>query len=147
ASVGNITQARQAARAALAISQDAYTRQLAAIALARAGDSSGAQRQVDALNREHPAHTLLQHYSLPTTRAQIELNRAHARRALELLEPTKRFEPSHMYSAGIRGHAYLAAGDGAAAAAEFQKILDHRGLTLNGSIGALAHLYLGRARA
>ena len=46
----------------------------------------------------------------------------------------------------LRGRAYLAAGDGAAAGIEFQKILDHRGLVLNHVTGALAHLYLGRAR-
>src|SRR5208282_3010271 len=46
-----------------------------------------------------------------------------------------------------RGEAYLAAGQGSAAAGEFQKILDHRGLVVNCPIGALAHLGLARAYA
>ena len=52
-----------------------------------------------------------------------------------------------MYPVWVRAQAYLTSGDGAAAVAEFQKILDHRGLVLNNMTGALAHLYLGRARA
>ncbi len=49
------------------------------------------------------------------------------------------------YPAYIRGQAYLAAHNGNAAAAEFQKLLDHRGIVINFPLGALAHLQLGRA--
>jgi Tfp pilus assembly protein PilF len=52
-----------------------------------------------------------------------------------------------MYAVYVRGEAYLAAHQGEQAAAEFQKILDHRGIVLNDPIGALAHLQLGRAYA
>ncbi len=52
-----------------------------------------------------------------------------------------------LYPAYVRGLAYLAAHQGAEAAAEFQKILDHRGIVLSDPIGALAHLQLGRAYA
>ena len=52
-----------------------------------------------------------------------------------------------LYPANIRGEAYLAAHQGSEAAAEFQKILDHRGIAGNSLIGALAHLLLGRAYA
>ena len=52
-----------------------------------------------------------------------------------------------MYPVFVRGEAYLAAHQGCAAAAEFQKILDHRGIVLNEPIGALAHLQIGRAYA
>jgi tetratricopeptide (TPR) repeat protein len=51
------------------------------------------------------------------------------------------------YPAFVRGQAYLAAGHGQEAAAEFQKVLDHRGVVLADPIGALAHLQLGRAYA
>ena len=51
-----------------------------------------------------------------------------------------------MYCVYVRGQAYLALRDGSAAAAEFQKVLDHRGIVGNDVTGALAHLYLGRAR-
>ena len=50
-----------------------------------------------------------------------------------------------MFPVFVRGEAYLAVRQGSKAAAEFQKILDHRGLVLNQPIGALAHLGLGRA--
>jgi eukaryotic-like serine/threonine-protein kinase len=47
----------------------------------------------------------------------------------------------------VRGETYLAAHQGNEAAAQFQKLLDHRGIVLNEPIGALAHLGLGRAYA
>ncbi len=50
-----------------------------------------------------------------------------------------------LYPAYVRGEAYLAAGRGQEAAAEFQKVLNHRGVVLADPIGALAHLQLGRA--
>ena len=52
-----------------------------------------------------------------------------------------------LYPVYVRGEAYLAAHQGSEAAAEFQKILDHRGIVLNEPIGALAHLQIGRAYA
>jgi hypothetical protein len=54
------------------------------------------------------------------------------------------FLPYHVY---VRGEAYLAAGQGSAAAAEFQKILDHSGIVWNCWTGALAHLGVARANA
>jgi tetratricopeptide (TPR) repeat protein len=47
----------------------------------------------------------------------------------------------------VRGEAYLAAGEATEAVAEFQKILDHRGIVISDVIGVLAHLQLGRAYA
>jgi hypothetical protein len=54
---------------------------------------------------------------------------------------------SCLYAVEVRGEAYLAQGNGPAAAAEFQKILDHSGIVQNCSTGALAHLWRGRADA
>jgi hypothetical protein len=122
---------------------------LAAAAAAEAAGFDAAHRLMDALNKEAPHDTLIQKYWLPVLRAQVELGSGHAQRALELLQPAATYElgDGALYSAFVRGQSYLAAGDGPAAAVEFQKILDHRGLVLNDSSGALAHLYLGRARA
>jgi hypothetical protein len=50
-----------------------------------------------------------------------------------------------LYPAYIRGEAYLVAGRGQEAAAEFQKVLSHRGIVLADPIGVLTHLQLGRA--
>jgi len=52
-----------------------------------------------------------------------------------------------MFSAYLRGEAYLQLGDGKSAALEFQKILSHRGIVGSSLHGALAYLGLARARA
>ena len=50
-----------------------------------------------------------------------------------------------LYPVYLRGHAYLLLRQGNEAAAEFQKILEHRGIVLNFPLGALAHIGLARA--
>jgi hypothetical protein len=92
---------------------------------------------------------------LPTLRARLALNNSNPRQALDALRVAAPYElglPSYslynwpnLYPIYVRGEAYLAAHRGKEAAAEFQKILDHRSIVLNESIGALAHLQLGRA--
>jgi eukaryotic-like serine/threonine-protein kinase len=52
-----------------------------------------------------------------------------------------------LFQVFVGGEAYLASHQGSQAAAEFQKILDHRGIVLNSPIGALAHLQIGKAYA
>ena len=93
---------------------------------------------------------------LPTIRAQIETSRKNAARSIELLQAAAPYElgmlsgsatNSCLYPVYVRAEAYLSAQQGPAAAAEFQKILDHRGLLWNCATGALAHLGLGRAYA
>ena len=152
ARLGSKMRARQAATAALALSKSKKVRVWTAAALLEAGDSAAARQQMDALNREAPLDTLVQNYWLPVLRAQIEMQTGHVQQALDLLQPATTYElggayGSALYAAYVRGQAYLASGDGPAAAVEFQKILDRPGLVLNDPIGVLAHLYLGRARA
>jgi len=93
---------------------------------------------------------------IPTINAQIELGRGNGSKAVELLQPAVPYElgeiigslnNSCMYQVYLRGEAYLQATQGTAAAAEFQKLLDHRGIVWNCWSGALAHLGLARARA
>ena len=84
--------------------------------------------------------------------AQLALDGNDASKAVEVLEATSpyelaNFDPSPLYVIYLRGNAYLAAHRGSEAAAEFQKILDHRGLMGNALIAALAHLQIGRAYA
>jgi hypothetical protein len=156
AELGNAALARQNARVAVATFDDFNTRVAAAVTMAVAGDSTGAQNQADGLNKEWPLHTVIQSYWLPAIRAQLEINKGNPRHALEILESAADYElgwdgtrvqVALMYPVYVRGKAYLATGQGAAAAAEFQRILDHRGLVGNNLTGALARLYLGRARA
>jgi hypothetical protein len=125
----------------------------AAMAYAFAGNQLRAQALADSLARQYPENTIVQFNYLPVIRGQIALNAMNPTRALELLKPARRYElgqPAqvislNVYPAFVRGQAYLAAHDGPSALAEFQKILDNPGMSLNEPIAALAHL--GRARA
>ena len=125
----------------------------AALALAMAGDAAHAQAITEELNKNFPLNTLTQSVWLPTIRGQLEINRRVPSSAIELLQAAAPYELGHtnfgpsVYPIYIRGEAYLAAGQGAAAVAGFQKILDHRGLVQNCPTGALAHLGLARAYA
>jgi predicted Zn-dependent protease len=128
-----------------------------ALALAYAGDAGQAQALADDLSKRFPEDTIVQFNYLPTLRAKLELLHANPQEALVLLGAASPYElgvaafdyynwPS-LYPVYVRGEAYLAAHQGSKAAAEFQKILDHRGIVLNEPIGALVHLQLGRAYA
>jgi eukaryotic-like serine/threonine-protein kinase len=153
AEVGYPAKARQKVTSAFPQAPSSDWEIMAALALARAGDSLRAQSMADDLNKRSPANTLLNVYYLPTIRAAIELNRSRPEKAVQFLEATSPYElgnPSplnSLYPVYVRGEAYLAARQGQQAAAEFQKIIDHRGIVANWIFGALAHLQLGRAKA
>jgi predicted Zn-dependent protease len=121
------------------------------LALALAKDANRAQLLADDLDKRFPEDTIIQFNYLPATRAQIALIHNDSSRAIEALQPAAAYElgnPSGaiaVYPVYVRGEAYLAAHRGSEAAAEFQKILDHRELVVNEPIGALAHLQIGRA--
>jgi DNA-binding winged helix-turn-helix (wHTH) protein/tetratricopeptide (TPR) repeat protein len=125
---------------------------IAALALARSGDSEGAQALATELSQRLPSDTLLNGLALPTIRAAAELSRGNANAAIRLLESALPYDMGKnehqppLYAAFLRGQAYLRAGDGKAAEAEFQKLLDHNGMVASHPQGALAHLGLARAR-
>ena len=149
--IGNFPLANSQARNALAASDGRYVAALSAIALALAGDPLAA-RLSDDLSRRFPEDTPLKYNLLPSVQAAAALHRGDSSRAIEALAST-RYEIGQtvqaatfvLYPAYLRGEAYLAARQGAAAAAEFQKIFDHPGLVQNEPIAALAHLEMGRA--
>jgi serine/threonine protein kinase/Flp pilus assembly protein TadD len=155
AEFGNAAAAKQAATEALALSDGHDSEIMASLALARAGEVAKAQQIADKLDRDSPLDTMLQGYWLPTIRASIALSKGDGKRAVELLQPAStyelgqplQFQLSTMYPVYVRGQAFLKQGLGAQAAVEFQKIIDHPGLTVNFPLGSLAHLELGRARA
>ena len=109
------------------------------------------------LDKRFPEDTIVQFNYLPTLRAKLALLRASPLQALDTLGVAAPYELGlaafdyhnwpNLYPVYVRGEAYLAAQQGKEAAAEFQKIFDHRGIVLNEPIGALAHLQLGRAYA
>jgi tetratricopeptide (TPR) repeat protein/predicted Ser/Thr protein kinase len=149
--------AHEDAAAALNIAPDSRdTQALAAIIFGRSGDAGRAQSLAEDLNKRFPANTIVQTVWLPTIRAQIELERKNPTKAVEQLQSITPYElgaaigilsNSCMVPTYLRGEAYLDMRQGSAAAGEFQKILDHRGLVWNCATGALAHLGLARARA
>ena len=127
-----------------------------ALTLARAGDAVQAQKLADKISAEYPLDTLIQGYWLPAIRAAIALGRGNPQQAIAELEGAAyelgmtmpaRFLGGPMYPVYLRGLAYLKSGQGKPAAAELQKMLDHRCLVGNYVLGALAHLQLGRAQA
>ncbi len=153
AEFGNLATAKQDVATALTLTPGRDVEMLAALALVRSGEIVRAKTIVGELEKSYPSQTVLKVYWLPTIKAAIELNANNAAQSLvyleaaapyELGEPPQ-FQLGTLYPAYIRGQAQLMAHNGAAAAAEFQKFLDHRGIVINFPLGTLAHLGLARA--
>ena len=154
AEFGNTALARKAVADAMALSSKPDIELLAALALARIGDTVQSSALADKVAAEFERDTMIQAYWLPTIRAAIAVDRGDAQKAVELLSMSSEYElgmpvqwPSHgtLYPVYVRGEAYLRTGDGVQAATEFQKMIDHRGIVANFPLGALARLQLGRA--
>jgi eukaryotic-like serine/threonine-protein kinase len=153
--VGNMSQAKQQAQAVLALSTGRDVEAISAIALGLAGDSAQATRLAADLAKRFPENTIVQFNYFPTIHAAAALQGGSASKAIEALVPVAPYElgsPAQtltfaLYPVYLRGEAYLAAHQGSAAVAEFQKILNHPGVVGNEPIGAVAHLGLARAYA
>jgi eukaryotic-like serine/threonine-protein kinase len=155
--LGNVDDARQRASLSVKRSTGRDVQFGAALAFAYAGDPARAQALTDDLSTKFPEDTIVQSNYLPTLRAKLALSRGNASEAIETLRAAKPWELGQttgstygwnaLYPVFVRAEAYLAARQGQEATAEFQKILDHRGIVLNAPIGALAHLGLARAYA
>jgi eukaryotic-like serine/threonine-protein kinase len=157
AELGNLEEARRQAATAVLLAGNRYTRILAALAFARAGESNQAQILADKLIQEFPADTVLNSYWLPSIAAAQQLRAGDAGRALATLESARPYELGQssifqvvafgpMYPIYLRGQAFLVRQQGQEAAAEFQRIIAHPGLTQNFPFASLAHLQLARAR-
>jgi serine/threonine protein kinase len=149
--VGNAAGARQLANEALALSPGRDVRIAAALTLAELDEAAQAQKIADQLNMELPLDTIMQSYWLPSIRAALSLHRGDAAQALALLDAATPYElgvgnVSVMVPVYVRGMAYLKAGQGGNAAAQFKKMLVHRGLGQNAPIEVLAQLQLARAQ-
>lgn len=155
---GNAPAAKRGAMAALELSQSRDVEYGAAFALALSGDSSLSQSLAKDLGKRFSQDTTVQFSYLPALRGLFELNRGAPAQAVEQLQTAAPYDLAvpgitffwffgALYPDYVRGEAYLAAHQGDKAAAEFQKILDHRGLVLADPMGAMARLQLGRALA
>jgi eukaryotic-like serine/threonine-protein kinase len=127
-----------------------------ALAFAIAGESARAESLAQDLSRRFPLDTQMQSLWLPAIQTELALGRGKPGLSLNSLQAASSIEYgtipfvnnlSCLYPTYVRGEAYLSAGQGAAAAAEFQKILDHNGIVWNCWTGALAHLGLARANS
>jgi len=151
---GDAKQAIADAEAAMTLARNRDVLAMAALSLALAGDTKQTEKLLAELDRSFPLDTLVQSYWLPTIRAAVALQHKNPGQAIELLKATSRVElglPTQvtvsLCPVYLRGEAYLALHDGMAAAAEFQKFIDHSGIVLNFPWGALARLSLARAYA
>jgi serine/threonine protein kinase/tetratricopeptide (TPR) repeat protein len=147
--------ARERANAGMKVAPDSpETQEFGALVLAGSGDVKRAEALMQDLQKRFPFHTMVQSYWLPTIRAQIALVNQQPQQAIDMLQaalpvelgqPLSTQGPYCLYSVYVRAEAYLAAGQGGAAAAELQKLIDHRGISWSCATGALARLGLGRA--
>lgn len=157
AEFNNTAQCRQQITPALAEAPTRDVTVLAALAFARIGDSDRAERMARDLADRFPLNTAINRYWLPAIYASINIKRHNLAKALEDLQTTSTYElgtPLPQFEVGgtlypvyIRGEVYLLLRRGKEAAAEFQKFLKHRGVSVNSPLGALARLQLGRAYA
>ncbi len=145
---GQFTSAKAAAAQSLALDRNQIPLTRAALALAQSGEPSQVQSLIAELAKAHPKDTLLNGVWLPTIRAAMELQLGNAGQAIELLQAASRYEAAaDFWPPYLRGQAYLRLKSGREAAAEFQKILDHRGEAPLSALYPIAHLGLARASA
>ena len=150
AEFGNASKAREFAAKSMSEAHGRGNLEAAAIALAMAGEGARAQTIVDDLSHRYPSDTLLHSVSIPEVAALLALNRKAPDQAIDALRAAAPYElgvnqfPLSNY---IRGSAYLQEKRGTEAAAEFQKIIDHRGIDVAVPEHSLAKLGLGRAYA
>ena len=153
--VGNETEARQAVAHALALAPGRDVRVLCAVALARSGETSQSKALMEGLKKSEPSNTFLKVYWIPVLEASMALAQHAPERAIIALEPSLPYELGNpapegagtLHPAYLRGLAYLAEKNGPAAAAEFQKFVNHAGIVQNFVFASLARLQLGRAYA
>ena len=153
---GNVAQARRGAMVALELSKGRDVEYGAAFALALTGDSAGTEALANDLDKRFPEDTSVRSSYLPVLRALVATIGREPAKAIEALQAAAPYELGvplswfngtfgQLYPVYVRGQAYLAARQGSQAAAEFQKILDHRGIVASDPIGAVARFELGRA--
>jgi len=156
--LGDVSAAKRDALAALKHSKDRELLYGVALALVLSGDNLATQKIAADLERRFPEDTSVKFSYLPTLRAFLELNHGEPAKAIEALQIAAPYELGTqrstihggfgaLYPVYARGKSYLTLHQGAQAAAEFQKIVDHRGVVISDPIGVLAYLELGRAYA
>jgi tetratricopeptide (TPR) repeat protein len=148
AAFGESQSARKDAAGAVALSRDRQTLSASAVALAWGGDLAGAQKLADEAAHKYSKDTLVNSIIVPAVEAEIAVQGHDPAKAIQLLQVSAPYELGSEFAfltLYTRGRAYLAAHDGANAEAQYQEILDHRGVGITSPLYALAHLGLARA--
>jgi tetratricopeptide (TPR) repeat protein len=151
--MGNVAAARQGVARALALAPGRDVKVLSALALARSGETTQSKTLLEGLQKSEPGNTYLKVYWFPVIEASIALAQQAPERAIVALEPSLPYElggpppGTAMDPPYIRGLDYLSQKNGPAAAAEFQKFIDHATIVQNFPIAAIARLQLARAYA
>ena len=155
--LGSAAEAKARAKAALELSPGHDVEYAVGFALAKLGNTEQSHKLASDLNRRLPEDTLVQFQYLPVLRALAALKEGFPATAIQELQSAERYElamnvksldvhsTGAMYPAYVRGEAFLAEHKGVEAAAEFQKLIDHRGIVLADPAAALARLEVGRA--
>jgi eukaryotic-like serine/threonine-protein kinase len=155
AAYGNCREAQRTTARALSLSRGRSALRWSALALAMCGEAGAARQLTAEMSRRFPQDSFVSASWLPMTRAALEIHGGHPARAVETLERARRIElgtDALLWPAYLRGLAYLAQGEGNEAQAEFQKILDRKGVLAPKDLNPVGlTLYplawLGRARA
>ena len=154
AELGNSTIAKQQATAALKLSGAKQVQVLAALALARAGDTIQAAELANHLRRTFSTDSLTNGYWLPSIEAATEIARRNPKEAIRLLQAATPYELGGqpidfdtLYPPYLRGLAYFMLGDGKSAVTEFEKVAGHRGRVGNCSLGSIVHFQLAKTYA
>jgi predicted Zn-dependent protease len=148
---GFTDSARKKASEALALQLNRREQGSVAFSLALIGDVAQSRKILAEIVKEYPDDTTIKYSIAPSIEAYNLIHQNKASEAIALLEPSQKYELAARYAVYwvmyARGSAYLQLHDGAKAAAEFQKILDHRGLNIVSGLYPMAQLNLARAYA
>ena len=150
ATFGSCQQAKQSVTEGLALSRGRISMGGATLALAMCNEGAQTQTLIDEVSKRFPKDTAINAILLPISQALLEMNRGNYPHALQLLESARRYEMGGIAGFSInyfRGQTYLKQRMGTEAAADFQRILDHRGIDIYSPLYPLAHLGLARAAA
>jgi eukaryotic-like serine/threonine-protein kinase len=145
---GRCPQAKENLKTGLAQFRGRLSLSFSALIFAACSDLSQAQSLLDEVIGLYPKDTPVAVMSAPLVRAEIERNRGNTQQAIQLLESVRSYDlglVAGLSNNYLRGQAYLQQRMGNEAAAEFQKIVDHRGVDPFSPAHTLAHLGLARA--
>ena len=145
--LGNVDWARKTLQQPAKLELDGDTKAYLALALALTGEVERPNQIIDAITKELPESTWVRFIYAPRIRATIAMQKKDYVTAIEELRASEPFDLAELTIPYLRGQAFLGSQQGAAAAAEFQKIVDHPGVGDIDVLFPLAQLGLARAYA